>query len=222
MCNTATQNLDNQLRTYRRLIAVFLFALSTVQPIQAAEEEAPDIGPPTSDMTGQRCLSSRPIRKTEVLDDQNILFYLRGAAIYLNHLPKPCKRLAQEGRFMYRTTVARICRYDIINLLIDSGGTLGLGRASTVIGKRYIITLATCVLIPAVARRASPDRPGRVGRGLPTTLRCRNVLEVGLDALLNAGESKRGSGSLVVEILTAKAVQQVSFLFRGESHIRRP
>ena len=33
---------------------------------------------------------------------------------------------------------------------------------------------------------------------------------MGLDALLNAGESKRGSGSLVVEILTAKAVQQVS------------
>ena len=166
MCNTATQNLDNQLRTYRRLIAVFLFALSTVQPIQAAEEEAPDVRQPNPDMQGQRCLSSRPIRKTEVLDDQNILFYLRGAAIYLNHLPKPCKRLAREGRFMYRTTVARICRYDIINLLVDSGGTLGLGRACK-LGTFYPITkedverLKTPAEIESVPiPPAEPEEPG--------------------------------------------------------------
>ncbi len=139
MCNTATRVHGNQRQPYRRLIAVFLFALSTVQPIQAADDEAPDTRQPDADMQGQRCLSSRPIRKTEVLDDQNILFYLRGAAIYLNHLPKPCRRLAQEGRFMYRTTVARICRYDIINLLVDIGGTLGLGRACK-LGTFYPIT----------------------------------------------------------------------------------
>ena len=139
MCITTTRVHSNQRQSFRRLIAVFLFALATVQPIKAAEEEAPDIRQPNPDMQGQRCLSSRPIRKTEVLDDQNILFYLRGAAIYLNHLPKPCKRLAQEGRFMYRTTVARICKYDIINLLVDSGGTLGLGRACK-LGTFYPIT----------------------------------------------------------------------------------
>ncbi len=163
---TTTRVHSNQRQSYRRLIAVFLFALATVQPIQAAEEEEPDIGPPTSDMTGQRCLSSRPIRKTEVLDDQNILFYLRGAAIYLNHLPKPCKRLAREGRFMYRTTVARICRYDIINLLVDSGGTLGLGRACK-LGTFYPITkeelerLKTPAEIESVPiPPAEPEEPG--------------------------------------------------------------
>ena len=109
MCKTTTRVQSDQRQPYRRLIAVFLFALSTVQPIQAADDEASDIRQPDPDIQGQRCLSSRPIRKTEVLDDQNILFYLRGAAIYLNHLPKTCKRLAQEGRFMNRTTVARIC-----------------------------------------------------------------------------------------------------------------
>ena len=74
--------------------------LLILSPLTAAQEDAPKIEEEDSIIEGVRCLSSRPIRKTEVLDDQNILFYIRGTAIYLNHLPKPCKRLAKEGRFM--------------------------------------------------------------------------------------------------------------------------
>ena len=40
---------------------------------------------------------------------------------------------------MYRTAVARICRYDIINILVDYGGNLGLGRACK-LGTFYPIT----------------------------------------------------------------------------------
>jgi len=113
--------------------------LLILSPLTAAQEDAPKIEEEDSIIEGVRCLSSRPIRKTEVLDDQNILFYIRGTAIYLNHLPKPCKRLAKEGRFMYHTSVARICRSDTINVLVDSGSGLSPGRACK-LGTFYAIT----------------------------------------------------------------------------------
>ena len=103
-----------------------------------AQQDAPNVEE-DSVTEGLRCVSSRPIRKTEVLDDQNILFYMRGAAIYLNHLPKPCKRLSRDGRFMYRTSVARICRYDLINVLNDTGAGVTAGRACK-LGSFYAIT----------------------------------------------------------------------------------
>ena len=105
----------------------------------AAQEEPPEVEAEDSLVEGQRCVSSRPIRKTEVLDDQNILFYMRGTGIYLNHLPRPCKRLSESGRFMYRTTVARLCSNDIINILRDTGLGLSQGRACK-LGNFYGIT----------------------------------------------------------------------------------
>jgi len=160
---------------YGRVFARFCILAATLcllilLPLNA-QEEAPIIEEEDSIIEGQRCLSSRPIRKTEVLDDQNILFYIRGAAIYLNHLPKPCKNLAREGRFLYRTTVARICRSDIINILTDSGGGLGLGRACK-LGTFYAITredvekLKTPRAVePKTIPPAEPEEPGTGASG---------------------------------------------------------
>ena len=161
---------------YGRVFARFCILAATsclliLSPLSAAQEEAPTVEEEDSIIEGQRCLSSRPIRKTEVLDDQNILFYIRGAAIYLNHLPKPCKNLAREGRFLYRTTVARICRSDIINILTDSGGGLGLGRACK-LGTFYAITredvekLKTPRAVePKTIPPAEPEEPGTGASG---------------------------------------------------------
>ena len=159
--------------------------LLILSPLTAAQEEAPMDEQEDSIIEGQRCLSSRPIRKTEILDDQNILFYIRGAAIYLNHLPKPCKNLAREGRFMYRTTVARICRADIINILTDSGGGLGLGRACK-LGNFYAITkedvekLKTPRAVePKTIPPAEPEEPGTGASG--ETEKTDNSDETGTD-----------------------------------------
>ena len=136
-----------------------------------AQEDAPMAARDDSVVEGQRCVSSRPIRKTEVLDDQNILFYMRGATIYLNHLPKPCNRLSKEGRFMYRTTVARLCRADIINILTEMGGSVGLGRACK-LGSFYAITKEDVEKLKTpleVESRplppAEPEEPGTSGTG---------------------------------------------------------
>jgi len=131
-----------------------------------AQEEPPVVEDEDSIIEGERCISSRPIRKTEVLDDQNILFYMRGAGIYLNHLPKPCKRLAQESRFMYRTTVARLCRADMINILNDTGLGLSAGRGCK-LGNFYAITQEDVEKIksppevePKPIPPATPEEPG--------------------------------------------------------------
>ncbi len=78
---------------------------------------------------GERCLRSRSITKTDVIDDYNILFYLRGRAIYRNTLPRRCTGLARDRRFMYRTTISRICDRDTISILHDSGSGISPGRS---------------------------------------------------------------------------------------------
>lgn len=70
---------------------------------------------------GERCVDTRRISSTEIIDDQNILFHMRGHRIYLNTLPYRCSSLARENRFSYRTTISRLCDNDLITVLYESG-----------------------------------------------------------------------------------------------------
>jgi len=65
------------------------------------------------------CVSLRNVRRTEVVDDRNILFYMRGKTVYHNLLPRPCGGLAREDRFSYQTSVGRLCRLDSIRVLYN-------------------------------------------------------------------------------------------------------
>ena len=83
---------------------------------------------------GEQCLSTRSITRTDVMHDQAILFYVRGSAIYVNVLPKPCKRLSKGGRFMYESSISRLCRGEHIRILHDDGLGLSAGRACRIGG----------------------------------------------------------------------------------------
>ncbi len=122
-------------------VAFFALSLSSLNAA-LAEEDPIDEDPVDKDLMegGEQCLRTRNIKKTEVMNDQAILFYFRGADIYVNVLPKPCKRLSNEGRFTYATSVARLCRGDLIRILQDSGFGLTTGRACK-IGGFHPITL---------------------------------------------------------------------------------
>ena len=155
-------------RSLARSIAILATTacLLCLSPVALAQEEPPEVEEEDSIIEGERCISSRPVRKTEVLDDQNILFYMRGATIYLNHLLKPCKGLAQEGRFMYRTTVARLCRADMITILRDTGLGMTTGR-SCKLGTFWGITeedvekiKAPREIEPKPVPPAEPEEPG--------------------------------------------------------------
>lgn len=80
------------------------------------------------------CVQIVQIDNTRVIDDQNILFRLRGNRFYNNRLPHKCPGLKSAGKFSYRTSQSVLCNVDTITVLLGSGTSLtrgascGLGR----------------------------------------------------------------------------------------------
>lgn len=106
--------------TYILILPVCLLLLSVSGPSLADEVE---------DEEARRCIQVRTIRSTDVLDDLNIFFYMRGKAIYHNILPRHCKGLSRDRRFSFTSTVNRLCYLDSIRILQDSGWGLQEGRS---------------------------------------------------------------------------------------------
>lgn len=73
------------------------------------------------------CISLNWLDRTDIIDDRNVLFYMRGDQIYLNQLPHRCSGLRVADKFSYRPTINRLCSIDTITPLRDSGpGGLGM------------------------------------------------------------------------------------------------
>lgn len=76
------------------------------------------------DESVRSCISVTRIRNTRVVDDRNVLFYLRGSQIYHNILPRQCHGLSREGRFSFHVPTGNLCQLDSIRVLYSAG--LGL------------------------------------------------------------------------------------------------
>jgi hypothetical protein len=74
------------------------------------------------DRTPRDCVATTSIDRTQILDDQTILFHMRGKKVFRNYLPKNCPGLKREGRFMYQTTQSRLCDFDTVTVLEEWGG----------------------------------------------------------------------------------------------------
>jgi len=105
--------------------AVLLLALLAA-PAHADEEEDSSFD---DDPEAKRCINTTAIRSTDVIDDNNIAFYMRGSTVYLNILPRRCTGLGRERRFSYTTTVGSLCSSDMIRILQDGGGGIMQGRS---------------------------------------------------------------------------------------------
>jgi hypothetical protein len=119
-----------QGKTLFRLFAL-LIAVDAI-----AAEPAPDANAntnPNSASNAQRCVQINTIRRTEVVDDQNILFHMRGNKVYNNRLPNRCPGLGLGRAFKYSTSSSQLCNVDIISVIesstgrIVSGARCGLG-----------------------------------------------------------------------------------------------
>lgn len=105
---------------------VLVLALLAIAPLSLAdgaggtEEAAP----------AKRCLSLSRIKSTRVLDDQTILFMMRGKPDYKNTLPYRCPGLGFYRSFGYGTGINSICDLDIITVLESGrrGASCGLGQ----------------------------------------------------------------------------------------------
>ena len=83
---------------------------------QSALTDVAPVGEPVD------CIDSNRIRQTHVRSDQVIDFEMNNGDIYRNTLPSSCYGLNFERRFIYRTTVGRLCSIDTITVLQSGGG----------------------------------------------------------------------------------------------------
>lgn len=79
------------------------------------------------------CISLTRVTRTEVVDEQTILFHLRGQETLSNYLPRECPGLDDKTAFTYETTTNRLCNNDTITLIekgaqLRPGITCRLGR----------------------------------------------------------------------------------------------
>jgi hypothetical protein len=81
------------------------------------------------DRTPQDCIPVTSIDQTDAIDDQNILFRMRGNRVYRNHLPRKCPGLERENRISYEIRGSRLCSIDTITVLEQFG--VGLQRGFT-------------------------------------------------------------------------------------------
>lgn len=85
------------------------------------------------DREPERCIRLAGIDETYIIDDQTILFYMRGDDVYQNVLRNECSGLKREDRFSYKTLGGNLCRTDTVTVLqrfgggFDAGRTCGLG-----------------------------------------------------------------------------------------------
>lgn len=96
-------------------------------PLLVASAAAPAQDDGAFDRTPQDCVVVSAIDQTEALDDQNIIFRMRGDKVYRNHLPRKCPGLERENRFMYETRGGRLCSIDTITVLEQFGVSLQRG-----------------------------------------------------------------------------------------------
>ena len=95
-----------------RLYGTFA-AAALLAPLAAQTDEEKEF-----DRTPVDCVTISRISKTEILDDQTVLFFMRGnKQIYQNHLPRKCPNLESEDRFGYRVSSSRLCKVDMITVL---------------------------------------------------------------------------------------------------------
>lgn len=104
-------------------LKLLLFACLSPIPMNSAWSQDDDGREPV------RCVSLSRIDRTDVIDDRNIAFHMRGGDIYVNELSRACPRLDRERRFSYRTSTSQLCSMDLIRVLENSGLGIRAGIA---------------------------------------------------------------------------------------------
>lgn len=124
-------------------------------PALAQDDTWQDI--PLEEREGRQCISIPRIDSSDVLDDYNIVFDMRGRAMYLNKLPNRCASLAFEDTFTYSTPLSQLCSTDIITVLRSAG--VGLMRGpSCGLGKFIPVTKEEVKELKAEIKQAKKER----------------------------------------------------------------
>ncbi|MGY8796339.1 MAG: hypothetical protein ACKVJN_14670, partial [Woeseiales bacterium] len=161
-------------------ILKFLCVIAIVStPISAppsmAQEDESDPGEGMRD-----CIRLRTVRRTEVLNDLNILFHMVGSTVYHNILPRRCSGLAREDRFSYKSSIGQLCRQDMIRVLYNDPFGLSEGNSCR-LGAFHKITKEDALAL----KEGTHQRPRSNPLPMPTPE------EVGADDDETSEESRR-------------------------------
>jgi NitT/TauT family transport system substrate-binding protein len=69
----------------------------------------------------QRCVRLTLVDRTEIIDERNIVFHMRGGGVYVNRLDRVCRGLRRQRPFTYSSTNGQLCSSDFINVLENFG-----------------------------------------------------------------------------------------------------
>jgi hypothetical protein len=89
--------------------------------------------------TGVHCVNLNRIERIEILDDEKLLFHMKGHELYLNTLPHRCASLDPHDTLMYRASTSQLCSVDVITVLESIGFGFSPG-ISCGLGKFYPVT----------------------------------------------------------------------------------
>jgi len=137
-----------------------------VSPAFADEEDDQ-----SDEYQGEKCISTRTLKRTEVVDDHHILFFMNGNKVYLNSLPRQCNGLSRDRRFSYSTTSRNLCSFDSIRILSDFGNGISQGRSCR-LGRFHLTSIEE---VEAARERGQEPPPVKAPAGA-------DVEEIGVDA----------------------------------------
>ena len=85
----------------------------------------PSVADDVKSENSQKCISTRTLKSTRIVDDRNILFFRPGKTVYLNILPKACPGLSKYGLFTYGGMAGNVCARDTIRVIDNNNGSPG-------------------------------------------------------------------------------------------------
>jgi hypothetical protein len=111
------QVFDSRRGPLTALTAVLAVLLTAATPAQDGAET--DDGGEVE--VAQACLDHPTIRRTRIINDRNIAFFMRDGTIYLNQLPRQCPSLRTRSIVNYAIENRRICESSLFQVMWEAG-----------------------------------------------------------------------------------------------------
>ena len=95
---------------YPRLITMLLTLTAMAWAVEVVAQEEPE----SEGLSGKtrNCINTRRIRRTYIVDDRNLLFYLGTRTVLLNTTQNQCPGLKRTGIFSWNTNSGVLCSGD--------------------------------------------------------------------------------------------------------------
>ena len=117
-------------------VGIFALTVSVAFSFVSKEERfAKEMAKYTQTNTFENCIRPHQIKRTNVLDDNHILFEMRGNQYLLNTLDHKCSRLGFERSISYTVRGGRLCNTDIVSVFDATMGPM----SSCFLGKFEIL-----------------------------------------------------------------------------------